>query len=160
MDIYKLQISLRGRTEVVSTILSQNGHGSHSQITNLSHIILLITLTPNLSSIMVLDTSVPLIITMVVEFYSFITIGPSLAFVKWIWTADYSFLITATTDSVNLGTNFNRPTNDSVIWQSGNACHVESLANNPSSVNGFGLANCSVTSCSNLTNRLTWFVVL
>ena len=86
MVILRFRISLVGWTELVSAILNQNGHGSHSWIPNSSHVLLLITFTPEPPWMIVLGTSFPLIITATARLFSSIMVGPSLGFVKYIGT--------------------------------------------------------------------------
>ena len=71
-----------GLTKLVYAILSQNGHGSHSYIPNLSQVRLLITFTSNPQLMIVLGTSFPLIIIVTIRLFSSITFVPSRKFQK------------------------------------------------------------------------------
>mgnify|MGYP000721702698 CR=1 FL=1 len=116
-----------GRTELVSAILSQNGHGSHSHIRNVSHVCFLMTFTPDLPSTIVLGTSRPLTMTVIAKLLVSTTINPSSRLEKKVGVgAKCGDANTDFSPSVNQGTNCNTQPNGSVIWQSCNACHIGS----------------------------------
>ena len=66
-----------GRTELVSVIRNQKGHGSHSRMPKVSHVLLLMTFTPDPPSVIVLAISLPFTITVIAGLLVSTTAGPS-----------------------------------------------------------------------------------
>ena len=73
----KSQMSPVGWTKLVSAILNQKGHGSQSWIPKVSHVLLLMTFTPEPPSIIVLMISLPLTIVGIDGLLVSTTAGPS-----------------------------------------------------------------------------------
>ena len=105
------------QTELVSAILSQNGHGSQSLIPKVSHVLSLMTFTPEPLSIMFQIISLPLIITMMVWVLVSTTIGPSSRSEKNVGVGSgFGAVNVVLRPSVNRGTNCNMRPNGSTIF--------------------------------------------
>ena len=131
------RISPVGRTELVSAIHNQKGHGSHSWMPRVSHVCLLMTFTPDPLSIIVPAISLPFTITVIVGLLlsgleKNVGVG-----------AGFGLMTVAWRSAVNRGTNWSRRANGSTIWHSCSACHV-------------GLSSGCVTASSSC---VFWFVM-
>ena len=125
--ISKFLISPVGRTELVSTIRNQNGHDSHSWIPSVSHVLLMITFTPDPPSTIVPVTSLPLLINVTIRLLVSTTVGPSLGFVKNVDA--FAGFDGASVDfrlSANRGSNCSSLCKGMEIWQLVRACHTRS----------------------------------
>ena len=97
---------------------------NHNEHPSLSHVLLLITFTPNPQLIIVSDTSLPLIITITASLFVSTTVGPSLGFVKYVGVV--VGFVGASADLrplMNRGTNCSNRPSGNMIWHCVNVCH-------------------------------------
>ena len=142
---FRSSIKLVGLTELVSTIRSQNGQGSHSWIPRVSKSRRLITLTPDPLSTIVRGSSNPLIVAVISGLLVSTTAGPSFGLEKNGGACnEFGGVIAAFSPSVNRGTNCNSRPNDNVIFHSCSACHV-GFSSCIVSVSSVGASFCCVT---------------
>ena len=144
-----------GRTELVSAILNQNGHGSKSRIPKVSHVLLLMTFIPQPPSIMVLVISLTLTITVIAGLLVSTTPDPSSGFEKNAGPGSrFDSVSVVLSPAVNRGTNFSRRPNGSKIWHTCNACQV-----GPSSVLFTGSSGCAFCSYISAILRSLAFLI-
>ena len=105
-----------GRTKLVSAILNQKGHSSQSRIPKVSHVLLLITFTPEPLSIIVPAISLPLTITIIDGLLVSTTAGPSSRLEKNVGAGSgFGSMTVVLSPTVNQGTNCSRLPNHSTI---------------------------------------------